>query len=290
MEMSELKVFSIGIAAENLKLAADDGSINHRLEVVPIEASMMLNGELNSDQIEEILKAKDANGGEYQVKSKTANSVPATWLPLGGSNRFTPPNVRRGERIVLYRFADADKFYWATLFDDIQLRKLETVIYAWSGTQDESDQSITPNSHYFLEVSTHKGLVHFHTSKKNGEFTSYDLQINTKDGFIRIQDDIGNLFIFDSKEKQIAMKNADDCFIQINKKNAEINVPETLSIKAKNVIEEISEKISVKAGDSITEETKTFKVEGSSGAEIKSGGKIKITGVGVDISKKVSLK
>jgi hypothetical protein len=275
MAFSELKVYSIGIAAENLKLLSADGkSPNRILEVTPIEDSPMLDGEINSDLVDDKVKYQDANGGAFEVKVTTANSVKAVWLPLGSANRFTAPNVRRGERVMLYRYADEDKFYWTTLFDDLKLRKLETVIYAFSGTQDESNQTITPESYYFLEVSTHKGLVHFHTSKKNGEFCSYDLQINPKEGMIRIQDDVGNIFMFDSKEKQISMKNADDCYFEINKKNMTLSVPETYTLKAKNVVEEVGEKINIKAGSSIIE---------------KAGGAVTIEGANVSISKNVAL-
>lgn len=298
MAFSELKVYSIGIAAENLKLGnGPDKAPNRILEVTPIEDSPMLDGEINSDHTEDQVKSEDVNGGQEQIKTKSANSVKASWLPLGSSNRFTPPNVRRGERVVLYRYSDEDKFYWTTLFDDLKLRKLETVIYAFSGTQDENDQSITPDSYYFLEVSTHKGLVHFHTSKKNGEFCSYDLQINPKDGLIKIEDDMGNLFIFDSQEKQIAMKNADDNYMEINKKNTTFNVPETLTIKAKNVVQQVNESIKTEAGNSISEKTGSYSMDASGSISEKAGGSmthkasgsITIDGSGVKISKGVAI-
>lgn len=283
MAFSELKVYSLGIVAENKKLGS------RILEVTPIEDSPMIDGEINSNLVQDKVKSKDVNGGEYEVKTTTANSIKATWLPLGSSNRFTSPDVRRGERVILYRYSDEDKFYWATLFDDLKLRKLETVIYAFSGTKDESSDEVNAENYYFLEVSTHKGLVHFHTSKKNGEFCSYDLQINPKDGFIRIEDDVGNFFIFDSKEKQIALKNADDCYIEINKKDANFNVPETLTIKAKNLVEEVNEKISVKAGDSISEKTGSYSMDASGSINEKAGGTITINGNGVKISKGVAI-
>lgn len=298
MAFSELKVYSIGVCAANLKLGS------RVVEVTPTEDSPMLDGEINSDLVTDSVKSQDSDGGEYEVKVTTANSVPATWLPLGSSNRFTPPNVRRGERVMLYRYSDEDVFYWTTLFDDLKLRKLETVIYAFSGTKDESVTEVTPENYYFLEVSTHKGLVHFHTSKKNGEFCSYDLQINPKEGFIRIEDDIGNFFIFDSKERQIAMRNADDSYFEINKKNITLQAPETYTLRAKNKVEEIGEAITITAGNSISEKTNTYDlnasgavhqsgssyaINSSSIATMTASGLIKIDGVGVQIKHAVAL-
>lgn len=283
MAFSKLEIYSIGEAAENKKLGS------RILEVTPIEVVPMLNGEINADQTVEKIKSQDASGGTYEVKTTTANSVPATWLPLGSSNRFTPPDIRRGERVVLYRFADQAKFYWATLFDDIALRKLETVIYAWSGTKDESVTEVTPEHYYFLEVSTHRGLIHFHTSKKNGEFTSFDVQLNAKDGLIRIQDDLGQLVIVDSKERQVLLKNADDCYFELNKKNATLHVPETFTIKAKNIVEEVVDKIAIKAGTSISEKTGDKTVDASGSIKEKAAGPVEILGAGVKIKGPVSL-
>lgn len=255
---SELKIYSYGIAAENKKLGS------RVLEVTPVEDMPLIDGEINSDLVDETITSKDSTGSEFQVKATTANSIPATWLPMGSSNRLTPPDIRRGERVVLYRFSDEAKFFWTTLHDDLKLRRLETAIYAWSGTKNEAVTEVTAANYYFLEVSTHKGLVTFHTSKANGEFAGYDVQINAKEGYIRIQDDLGQLITFDSKERQIAMKNSDDCYIEINKKNVTIQAPETYTLRAKNKVEEIGETIDIKAGNSITEKTTDYSIEASS--------------------------
>jgi hypothetical protein len=271
----------------------------------------MLDGELNSTKKTNTTSLEDGQGNQEQVKVKTANSVPATWLPMGSSNLFTPPDVRRGARVMLYKFSDEETYYWTTLHADLHLRKLETTIYAWSGTKEEfegtrteQEKKINQENYYFLEVSTHKGLTHFHTSKANGEYCSFDIQINSKEGFIKIQDDLKQYIVFNAKEKQFAMKNADDCYIEINKKNLTINVPETMTINAKQLIEKIAETISIDAGTSISEKTPDFKVEASSSlsekvgtydlnasgsVNMKAGGSFTINGNGVKISKKVAL-
>jgi hypothetical protein len=296
-EGGALKFYSYGIVAENKKLNS------RTVEVTPVEDLPMLNGEIKSGLVNDTVRSQDAQGGETQIQTTAANSVPATWLPIGSSNRHTAPDVRRGEGVILYRFADSQHFFWTTLFDDLKLRKLETVIYAWSATKDENAE-INADNYYFMEVSTHRGMIHLHTSKANGEYCVYDVQINTKDGVIQIVDDVGNFFMFDSKEKQIAFKNADDCYLEINKKNMTLQVPETYTLKAKNKVEEVGETIKITSGNSITEHTKAFTVEAtdslkettgsydlqSSGTiSEKAGGPIKIDGNGVKISKGVAL-
>lgn len=231
MELSQLKIYSLGIVAANKALTSRDVSIT------PVEDTPMVNGEITDDVTKYKADAADSDGKAYSVELDTTNTVTATWLPLGSSNRMTAPDVRRGETVVLYRFADSDKFWWTTLKDDMNLRKLETVIYAFSGTKDENAKSTSENC-YFLEVSTHQKLVHFHTSKANGEPFMYDIQINTKDGFIQIQDDANNFFRFDSKERQLEMVNSDNSRIEINKTNIFIESTDLIAMKSKNITQE----------------------------------------------------
>lgn len=290
IELSELKVYSIGIVAEDKKLRGEDGKPNRIVEVIPIEDTPMLDGELTSDKKTGSVKSQDSQGSEYEVNLQSSKSIKATWLPFGSSNRFTAPDVRRGERVMLYRYSDEDRYYWTTLFDDLRLRKLETVIYAFSGTRDEKADSVNPENFYFLEVSTHRGLVHFSTSKANGEFCKFDIQINAKEGLIKIVDDIGQKFVFDSKEHQLAMTNVDGTYMEINKKNFTINVPETYTLNAKNVVENVQENINTKAGKTINEKSTNFSMEASGSANVKAGGALKIDGNTTTITKNVALK
>lgn len=257
MRISELKPYSIGIVASNKPLNTNI------VDVSPIEDAPFINGELTADTEEVTLETTDQLGSSSQVSLTSANTVKAEWLPLGSSNRRTAPDVRRGESVVLYRFADADKFYWTTLKDDMRLRKLETVIYAFSGTKQEN-ANVNEDNYYYLELSTHRKLIHFHTSKANGELFGYDIQINPGEGFIKIQDDAGNFVILDSKEKQIALKNTDGCYLDINKKNATLNVPETLTINAKNFVEKIAQSLVTQATTVYTEASDKIMQQGSS--------------------------
>lgn len=300
---SELKFYSMGMVAENKKISGDDKKPNRVVEVTPIEDLPMLDGEVKSGTVKETVPTTNVQGGVEQVNVTTSNSVSAVWLPMGSDNRFTAPDVRRGAIVMLYRFSDEDRFFWVTLLDDMKLRKLETAVYAWSGTQKEG-ADVDGDNYYFFEVSTHRGVVHFHTSKANGEFCAVDMQINTKDGVFQLIDDTGHMFQIDFKERQMAMKNPDDCSFEINKKNFTITVPETYKLVAKNKIEEIGETIQITANQSIAEKTQAYTLEASStlsektgnydlnasGAiNEKAGGSIQINGNGVKISKGVAL-
>jgi hypothetical protein len=159
------------------------------------------------------------------------NTLKCTWLPFGSSNRLSSPDIRRGEEVMIWQVADSDKYYWTPTLDGSALRKLETVRYAFSGTQDENAKTDATNS-YFFEVSTHKKLIHLHTSQKNGEKYGFDIQLNTDQGFLQIQDNTGNVVTFDPSEQQITMTNVTGSSVDINKANVSVTATGNIALKA----------------------------------------------------------
>ena len=229
MEVSQLKFYSVGVVAANKPLTSME------IEVTPMEDLPFVDGEITDKASKYKASATDKEGKAYSTEIDTTVSVKAKWLPLGQSNRMTSPDVRRGEVVMLYRFADTDKFYWTSLQNDTKLRKLETVIYAFSATVTEDEKGGADNM-YWLEVSTHHKLIHFHTSKANGEPFAYDIQINTKDGCIVIKDDVGNLISFDSKEHRIEIINQDGSFVDVNKTKIFLKSTDLIQMDTKAVI------------------------------------------------------
>lgn len=228
MEISQLRIYSIAIVAANKVLSSSE------IEATPVEDTPMLNGELSDAYTDYRTSAKDAEGAAYEHSIATATTIKAKWLPISSSNRMTAPDVRRGETVVLWRFADTDQFYWSTLKDDMHLRKLETVVYAFSATRDEASKT-TAETSYFLEVSTHKKLVHLHTCREDGEPFAYDIQLNTAEGFFTIQDDDGNSIQLDSANQRILMFNKLGSFLDINKTKIFLKSTDLVDIKTKAV-------------------------------------------------------
>lgn len=226
--ISKLVFYSIGIVAANKPLSSKD------IEVFCQEDSQFANGEITDNAAMYSATAKDASGATYSASVATTVTIKATWLPINSSNRITAPDVRRGESVVIYKFADADKYYWNTLKDDSKLRKLETVIYAFSGSIVEGTTP-GPDNTYFLEISTHHKLIHFHTSKANGEPYAYDIQINTAEGFIQIQDDDGNFFKFDSANQHLVLSNKNGSVLDLNKAVISIVSSESINIHSPKI-------------------------------------------------------
>ena len=228
LRVSKLRFYSIGIVAANKALSSTV------IEVTPIEELPMLDGEIDSNTTTETATGIDSSGAHYSSSVTMGNSIQAEWLRLGSSNRMTPPDVRRGESVIIYQFADADKYYWNTLKNDSQLRKLETVVYAFSGTPDNADSPLNESNAYYLEISTHTKHVTFHTSQANGEPYGYDIQINTDLGFLVFQDTIGNQFTLDSRSHTFRMQNTEGSFVDMTKNILTMSTADQINLNTKD--------------------------------------------------------
>lgn len=257
--VSKLQFYSLGLVSANKKLSSKN------IEVTPTEHFPMLNGEITDNTSKYSAKMQDASGSVKSVQVDTTATINATWLPISNSNRKTAPDVRRGETVVIYKFADTDKYWWNTVFDDSVLRRLETVIYAFSNNSKEGPTD-DENSTYFLSVSTHKKLVHFHTSKNDGEPFAYDVQIDTKNGKIIITDDADNFFVLDSANRRLTLKNGDGSIVDVNRTNILFEAADSISMKAKDLNLTASGATTVKSGTNTisgdTEVKDKLKVDG----------------------------
>lgn len=260
-QISKLKIYSLGIVAEN-KLPS-----SKEVEVTPIEEMPMLDGELAPVATDYNAKATDALGSSYEDTVELTTTIKAKWLPIGAANRVSAPDVRRGEMVVIYKFGDTDKYFWTTLNEDLKLRKLETVIYAFSGTTNEGAE-INADTFYFIEISTHKKLITLHTSKDNGEPFSYDIQLDTNNGKLVITDDVGNYVLLDSSQTQIVLRNVDETTFDMKGPNLDITVPQTYTVKCKDYKLDASSSVDIKSG--------TTKVQSSGGTQIKDSSSIQI--------------
>lgn len=225
MKLSQLKIYSVGVVAVN-KLRS-----SKVIEATPIEAVNQSNGELTDNLTIGVVKGQDSDGTAFEATVKGAATVPATWFPLGSPNRTTAPDVRRGERVILWEFGDTNEYFWTTYEGIDKYRKLETIIFAITGTRVEADAPTAENT-YFFEISTHDKRVHFHTSKADGEPYTYDMLLDTANGIFQFKDDLDNIAFLNTKEKQWALRNADGSFIEINKKIININAVDEINMFA----------------------------------------------------------
>ncbi len=273
MEVSQLRLYSIGIAAENKPLST------RKLNVTPVEILSALDGELNFAPQDDVHVGRDSDGNRYEVKSTTDMTLTAEWYP-SGTNRVTPPDIRRGELIEIYRVADSDQFFWRCMGLRDDLRRLETVIFAFNASPNEGTKGIDPATCYFLEVSTHKKMVTFSTSQANGEPFGYQFQINANDGQVTLEDTIGNTLYLDSARVFWELINADDTYLQLDRTNIYGKAANNIEFRAGNdVYWEAGNDMTFQVGNDFTMQAgSNSRIEAGSNADMKAGSTASVEG------------
>lgn len=224
MRMSVFVPFSLATVAREKAL----GSMV--IEATPTEVLPFIDGEITDQGSTFTAAGVGRSGQAFHSEINTGNTYKATWLPFGQGNRRTAPDVQIGEKVMLYRAADQDAYFWeAWGGEEEALRRLETVILSWSGTKNGVGQ-FSPENSYYLEISTHRGSVTFGTSDANGEFTTWNFQINTKDGIFNFLNGIGDRITVDAKQKLIEMENSVGLIMSLFGKLLNITVPEKTTL------------------------------------------------------------
>ena len=174
------------------------------IDVFPIELHPGKSGELSKP---DLIKHENYNiKGELEnlVVSKTT-TIKAKWLPLGNSNLLEPPMVGKGETVILYRYADTDNYFWVTLYNQQHLRKRDkyTIYLSNKGSVVGGDEDL--EKAYYLTFDTINKYIRLHTDDTDGELTTYDIEINTKEGFLTIIDGKKNEITLDSDKDTLTI-------------------------------------------------------------------------------------
>lgn len=252
MNISQMHFYSRGKVAANKVLGSFD------IEVWAYEINPMADGEVTDDIQEIEAKGVDSDGKAFSTRVDTTVSISATWLPFGQDNRITAPDVRRGEEVMIWQFANnSKKFYWTSAERGIALRRLETYIFAISGSPKEDEEPNATNT-YFMEMSSHKGNITFHTSTANGEPFEWDFQINAGGGNSTWRSSAGESISMDSKESIIEIINAMGSVFVADKKKIKIYAEEEIDIQ--------SDKIKINGKSLISTETKEMTTKASTWA------------------------
>lgn len=202
IEPSRMHRYAVGIVVE------DNPDNISKIKIFPIEYI--------GNPSEDLIKPKELQG---MIKTKTlkpSNShdnveylttdeniviestsfLLATWI--NKNNRITPPNVCRGERVIIYRYSNNDEFYWETELTDLKLRKKEHIVYTFSAKPKLDDKEDPLKDRYTVTFSSKENRLSIHTTNKYGEYTTYDINLFTKKGYLEILDGKTNSIKLDS--------------------------------------------------------------------------------------------
>lgn len=223
------RMYGIGIAGEN------KGLTSRHLAIIPSEVTPVLDGEIAFNPQTQTFKGLNKNGEEYELSVTEDATLTAEWLPLG-SNRVTPPDVRRGEPVVIYRLADTDRYYWRVMGLRDDLRRLETAIWAFNANPEEGSNGVDIQNCYFIEISTHTKQITLGTSQKNGEPYGYGIQLDAANGRFTLEDTIGNILHLDSGLSLWEMINAHGTHVRLDKKVIFMYAGDKIDMKAETAI------------------------------------------------------
>lgn len=218
MNKSKLSLYSLAIVVSDLNQSG------WSIECVPTEVLTTASGTLKEDEDSEISEdIEDAKGEKVSVTFKKSSTITATWISFGNYNRATAPDVCRGEVVLLLRYAGEDKFFWMPLFSQFDLRKKETVMYAYSNkdSQVESEDELRTNL-YYTQFDTINKLVKLHTATNDGESSGYDIEVNTGDGILSIADTNDNVLTWNSVDGTLQWSMTKDITITTDT-NIELN-------------------------------------------------------------------
>lgn len=237
-DISKFHIYSYGLVInDNL----DNQSI---IKVFPIEKIYDLEGDLNEvDTLDTTHNYKHLDTADIEqptylpAKEKitldTTKYIYAEWASLNQPNRITPPNVCKGEYLLLYRYSNRDQFYWDAINSDVELRKTEHVVHRYSAKDSLDAKESNIEDSYYTVISSKDKMLKIHTSDFNGEYTTYDIVIDTKNGNIKIEDGKGNYQELDSKKDTFTF-NLDKLII----KNKTTELVKTLSDFAQACIDD----------------------------------------------------
>ena len=256
-QKSGLRFYSLALVAANKKMSSLS------IEVTPIEFFSLLNGELTDNKQELKAESEDIMGQKWSEAIDSTPSIMATWIPFGQTHRLTAPDVRRGDLVMIYQFGDTDEYWWEELNINKKriVRRLETIIWAISNNSKENIEDDAKTT-YWVEWSTHKKLLHIHTSKNDEEPFEYDIQLDCKNGRFVLKDDDDNYIEFDSKERFIKVHNKDKSFVQLDKKIITIESLDKVIINTKHFQVNAKETITFKTKD-YTMTTKSYTLNSS---------------------------
>lgn len=147
-----------------------------------------------------------SNGNDLVVEATSDNSVTATWLGVN-SMRKTPPNVRHGSQVRLYKLGDK-KYYW-TEINTTDEKRLETVVLAISASDSAEMDRMNWSNTYFMSFSSHEKKIHLRMNKVTSEYTGYSLDIDGEDGYAKLNDDLDNAVFIDSRNTIVGFQNQD---------------------------------------------------------------------------------
>lgn len=227
--MNVLECYGVAVVAEDK--ATDTDEVLVYLPSLYPEAD----GEVVATAEKKDVTIKSPTGDTHSSSALSSNAVMMKWLPFN-TNRVTAPDVRKGSKVVVYKFKGQNLFRWMYFGMDGTLR-LETVIYAFSATPHvKEDAPLTPDNYYIFLISSHTKKIQLLTGQGNGEPTNYAITLDTGQGGFSLVDGEQNMFILNSMKHFWSFSNQEKSNFAIDKKKIIASCEDEMLLRGKEHI------------------------------------------------------
>lgn len=187
------------------------------------------------------------NDTKFEDEITTKNYIEAVYFNLN-TNRELPPDVRKGEQVILFRIQNTDTYYWLPLGRDDNLRRCERLKLRVSDDAN-FNKELTDDNTYYIDLDTLQNKhIWIKTSKSNGEKYSYQIKIDSVQNCIYISDDIQNEIRIESDNNRVYLSNTNGSFIDILGPNITINAPNSVTITSSTITLNASGQANISGG------------------------------------------
>lgn len=192
------------------------------LKVADIEKMPMQHGKLNDKSTTVTSNSSDALGKTHAAKGKIGSGIPCTWINYFG-NRLIAPDIRKGERVLIWRYGDSKDYFWTPTNLDEEFRTLEHLLLGVSNRSSKGKGKLNRDNTYYLELDTYNKIINLQTSKSDGEKYIYNIRIDGKKHTVFVGDNVGNEYSIDSLNTKVQLKNKDGSVFTLDKKDIALN-------------------------------------------------------------------
>lgn len=184
----------------------------------------------NVEAKSDMVKVGDSKTESYE-NIEVTNSIEAEYFSLITNRRY-PPDVKKGEQVLIFRYADSKKYYWYPIGRDDRLRKLERYTISVSNNVSTPD-GLSDGNCYTIDLDTlYNKHILLRTSKSAGEPFQYVIDIDAAKSTIHICDDANNQILLDSNVPRILLSNSEGAFVDVAKRNVVITALDDIILKA----------------------------------------------------------
>lgn len=240
-ESGTISVKPTKISVYSGTVAADKDFNDKKIKAYITEFLPYQGGNLEATEVKSKVGTEDDRSGGGEGEATLTNTIEATYFDLT-TNRTWPPDVRKGEQVLLFNIGDSDTYYWYSMGRNDNLRRCEKFRLAISDDIAYTKE-LTNDNTWYLEMNTlpdEEGnkvkQFTISTAKSDGEEFRYLFRIDGVANTLQINDDADNLILMESKEKRMLMRNTDGSYVELNKKNATLCAVEELTLKAGKMI------------------------------------------------------